>query len=124
VGDARKRRALCVQSQNFVMSRLASVVQRGCETGIGDKRERRPIHGLVHDHGGRRTDRLSRLLQLEHRLSGSVQSAVLSTENSFHNIGEVLEHVKAIGHLHGQGSTTSDSFGVGPSPVAGDELDR
>jgi len=64
------------------------------------------------------------LLLSEDRLSGSVQSAVLPTEHSFHHIRQVLEHMKAIGHLHGRRSTTSDSFRIGPSPVAGDELDR
>ncbi len=64
------------------------------------------------------------LLLLEHRLSGSVQSVVLPTEHSFHHIRQVLEHMKAISHLHGCGSTTSDSFGVGPGPVPGHDLDR
>jgi len=124
VGNACESRALFVESQNFVISRLASVVQRGGETGIGDKRERWPVRGLVHAYENRRTDRLSRMLLLEHRLSGGVQSALVSTENSFHNIRQVLEHVKAISHLHGCGSTTSDCLGVGSGPVPSDELDR
>jgi hypothetical protein len=124
VGDTRESRALLVQSQDFVIPRLASVVQRRGETGIGDQRGRRPVHRLAHDHGNWGTDCLNRLLLLKYRLGGGVQSALLSTDNSFDNIRQVLEYVKAISHLHGRGSTTSDSFGIGPSPVAGDEFDR
>ena len=37
MGDTRESRALLVQSQDFVIPRLALVVQRRGETGIGDK---------------------------------------------------------------------------------------
>jgi hypothetical protein len=124
VGDAGEGRAVCMQSEKFVVSRLASVMQHGCETGIGNKRGWRPVHGPVHDNGRWRIDHLGRLPLLEHRLSGSVQRALLSTEHAFDNIRQVLEHVKAISHLHGRRGTASDSFGVGTSPVAGNELDR
>jgi hypothetical protein len=113
-----------VQSQNFIISRFASVVQCGGETRIGDKREGWAAHGLVNDEGDGRTGCVSRELLLDHGLSGSVQRALLSAEHAFHQIRQILDDMKAIGHLHGSGSTASDSFGEGPSPVAGDELDR
>jgi len=47
-------------------------VQRGGETGIGDKGERWPVHGLVYDRGRRRADRLSRGLLLENRFGGGM----------------------------------------------------
>jgi hypothetical protein len=64
------------------------------------------------------------LLLLEHGLSGSMQSAMLSTENSFDNICQILEHVKAISYLHRHGSPASDSLGIGAGPITGDERDR
>src|ERR687897_68765 len=63
------------------------------------------------------------LVLLEHSLGCSVQSALLATQHSLDDIGQVLEQMKAISHLHCAWSSTSDSFGEGPGPITGDELE-
>jgi len=53
-----------------------------------------------------------------------VQNYLLATEDTFDNVGQVLEHVKAIRHLHRQWRAAANSFGVCASSVASHDLNR
>jgi hypothetical protein len=52
-----------------------------------------------------------------------MQRTLLSTQHSLDDLGQVLEQMKAISHLHCAWSSTSESFGEGPRPITGDDFE-
>jgi hypothetical protein len=47
----------------------------------------------------------------------------MAIEDFLYGLPQVLQEVKAVGHLHGVGRATGRSLGIGPAPIPADHLD-
>ena len=71
--------------------------------------------------GGWHDDRHRRFCLMD--LRNSAEIAGMSGESYLQDLGQILQQVKAVGHLYGLGCAVSGTLGIGPGAVACDHLD-
>ena len=83
--------------------RLGWTIRRGAAAGIGGRRRRR---------GG----------QCHRGQAHLAERGVVSCQQALEHVAQVGEQVPAVGHLHGVRRALPRSIGIGPAPIAADDL--
>jgi hypothetical protein len=124
LGNTGKTHSLLVQCQDLVVSRLATIVDRGGHARISDESDRRCDQADVRDARSWRTGWLKcGLIVLKRRLSRRVQRPSLPSDDALHHVRQILQHMKAIDNLYGSRRAPARTFGIRAGPIAGNDLD-
>jgi hypothetical protein len=119
-----------MERQHLFVSCFPPLVKCGAQARIGNERKRRVADEVIQSRGWCHIPvvwaglLMQRRLLLQHRSSAGVKFKLVPTEYAFDDVSQVLEHMKAIRHLHGQWRGAANSFGVRASSVASHKLNR